>query len=216
MNKTFPILAIETSSELCSVALIFNEKKFSEINFLDKHVHSESLMIFIDKLLEISKLKISEIKSIAVSSGPGSFTGIRIGYSAAKGIAFGLNLPIIPVPTFSAFAMELASFLGVGKSFCIAVKASSSDLYFGEYEVTAEQVLEKIPVQLINTSDLTIYANTKNVFSDFLSNVTIQNYLPKANFIGKWAANFGEQVKTFEYDFIEPNYLKKFIPKVKK
>jgi len=216
MNESYPLLAIETSSDLCSVALIFDEKKISEINFRDKHVHSESLILFIEKLLEISKMKIEEMKAIAVSSGPGSFTGIRIGFSAAKGLAFGTNLPIIPVPTFTAFAMEASEYLGENTEFCVAVKASSSELYFAEFVKLKNAVTEKSSAQLINKNELSIYTDKKIVFSDFKLEGLIENYLPKARFIGRWAVEFGENHKTFDYDFIEPNYLKKFIPKVKK
>lgn len=216
MSEIYPLLAIETSSELCGVAVLFDEKKYSEINFRDKRIHSESILIFIERILEISKIKKEELKAISVSSGPGSFTGIRIGYSAAKGIAFGLDLPIIPVNTFSAVAMEIANFLPTTSSFCIAIKASSSELYFGEFENISGDIQEKSPIQLINNSELSIYADKKIVFSDFQSKNVIANYLPKANYVGRWATKFGEKFKTFDYDFIEPNYLKKFIPKVKK
>ena len=98
MNELFPILAVETSGELCSVALLLDEKNFIELNYLQKQIHSQKLIGMIDTVLETAATELRGVKSIAVSMGPGSFTGLRIGLSAVKGIAFGANLPIIPIP----------------------------------------------------------------------------------------------------------------------
>src|SRR3989304_4114408 len=79
---------------------IFAEFAFT---FLMKKIFQLSELLF-----KAAKTNPSELDSIAVSEGPGSFTGLRIGFSAAKGIAYGANLPILPVPTYEAFALQLS------------------------------------------------------------------------------------------------------------
>ncbi|MEW6701378.1 MAG: tRNA (adenosine(37)-N6)-threonylcarbamoyltransferase complex dimerization subunit type 1 TsaB, partial [Bacteroidota bacterium] len=133
MNETLPILAIETSGDLCSAAVLLGEKNFVELNYLQKHIHSQKLIDIIDAVLKNANVELKQIKSIAVSMGPGSFTGLRIGLSAVKGIAFGAGLPIIPVPTFDAYAFNIARVLPDGSKFIIAINANIDELYFEKF-----------------------------------------------------------------------------------
>ena len=100
MNDLIPILAIETSDNICGVCVYFDEAKYFTSKILLKHSHSEKLFEVISSVVQQAEIEFDEIKSLAVSSGPGSFTGLRIGMAAAKGIAQVLSIPIIPVPTF--------------------------------------------------------------------------------------------------------------------
>ena len=96
------LLAIESASTVCGVAL-FLDNKLIEIDEIDKpRIHGERLPITIDKLIKKYELELSCLDAIAVSSGPGSYTGLRIGMSFAKGLAMAANIPIIPVPTLEA------------------------------------------------------------------------------------------------------------------
>ena len=92
------ILAIETSTDICSVSLHKNGELLDiKENSLRKH--STLLASFVDEIFKNSKVKISSIDGIALSIGPGSYTGLRIGLSFAKGVSFSLNKPIIPINT---------------------------------------------------------------------------------------------------------------------
>ncbi|MFA7422004.1 MAG: tRNA (adenosine(37)-N6)-threonylcarbamoyltransferase complex dimerization subunit type 1 TsaB, partial [Melioribacteraceae bacterium] len=108
MNNLFPILAVETTGEMCSVAIHLDQKNFIELNYLEKHIHSQKLINMVDSVLSQADVKLENIKAIAVSMGPGSFTGLRIGLAAVKGLAFGSSLGIIPVPTFDAYALQIS------------------------------------------------------------------------------------------------------------
>ncbi len=133
MVKNQKILAIETSNELCSAALVFDQNNFDERNILLKHVHSEKLIPAIDELLNSNKISAKDLTSIAVSIGPGSFTGLRIGLTAAKAIAFASDLPIIPVPTFSALALEISDYIKDNTEFFIINNANIEECYFSKY-----------------------------------------------------------------------------------
>ena len=99
------ILHIDSTTKVCSVA-ISKERKLVELTEMnsDKLVHSEKLHLFIETCLSSADIKVSDLVAINVSKGPGSYTGLRIGVSAAKGLAYGLNIPLISVDTLEAMA----------------------------------------------------------------------------------------------------------------
>ena len=105
MNRL--ILSIETSSKICSVGLLSNGKNLGFIEKLDGKKHAELLPEFVEKLLKKNKVQVKSIDAIAVSIGPGSFTGLRVGLSFAKGVAYAIKCPIIPVPTILSIAYSL-------------------------------------------------------------------------------------------------------------
>lgn len=205
------ILALETSAELCSASLSFAPNKYDERNILMKHVHSEKLIPIIDELLSSNRVSSSQLNCVSVSNGPGSFTGLRIGMTAAKGIAYASSLPIVPVPTFSAFSLELSEHLPDNTTFAIANSANIDEAYFGIYRNKNNLPVVVQEVMLLSKADIdkqimgtdVVYGNVKNVKN-------IKNFSsPKASSIAKWTYLFGEDLLTFEYDYLEPNYLKK-------
>tara|TARA_Y100001970_G_C13817262_1_gene643027 strand:- start:5 stop:619 length:615 start_codon:yes stop_codon:yes gene_type:complete len=99
MNKT--ILAIETATNICSVAL-FKDQKLISIKEDMSRKHATLLAPFVNDIFNESNIKIIDIDAIAISIGPGSYTGLRIGLSFAKGIAYSLNKPIIPINTIES------------------------------------------------------------------------------------------------------------------
>ena len=104
------ILNIETASTNCSVALA-KEGVLLAIKEEDtpNYSHSEQLHVFIQAVLTEAKYDLGELDAIAVSKGPGSYTGLRIGVSAAKGLCFSLDLPLIAIPTLESMAQQLNS-----------------------------------------------------------------------------------------------------------
>ncbi len=210
-----PLLAIETSGELCSVAILKSDNIFYEINIAEKNVHSEKLMPAVESILLQSGMKLSDMKAIAVSIGPGSFTGLRIGMSVAKGLAFGAGLPVIPVKTFHALALEISKYLPVGTVFIIANVLNTTELFFTKYKVKENPEFEIITdVTVINKND---FAKMKNenemVFGNYINNNTgIRLPVPAAKFVGEWAYIFGKDLLTYNFDYLEPDYIKKFIP----
>ena len=101
------VLAVETSTMCGSVALLEEEKLISEYLLDIKTTHSERLMPAIDRVLKDSEVDLSQIDGFAVSLGPGSFTGLRIGLSAIKGLALAMNKPIAGIPTLDALAHNI-------------------------------------------------------------------------------------------------------------
>ncbi|MBT8300121.1 MAG: tRNA (adenosine(37)-N6)-threonylcarbamoyltransferase complex dimerization subunit type 1 TsaB, partial [Maribacter sp.] len=101
------ILNLETATTNCSVSLA----KDGELIALKEHdtpkySHAEQLHVFIQEVLAMVSVEMNDLDAVAVSKGPGSYTGLRIGVSAAKGLCFALNVPLIAIPTLSNLAMK--------------------------------------------------------------------------------------------------------------
>jgi tRNA threonylcarbamoyladenosine biosynthesis protein TsaB len=101
------ILCIETATEVCSVALARDEKILGIKESSARNVHSAMLTLFIDDLIKSSGFQITDLDAIAVSMGPGSYTGLRIGVAAAKGLCYAIDKPLIAVHTLQAMAVGM-------------------------------------------------------------------------------------------------------------
>src|SRR3972149_6709362 len=211
-----PILAIETSESICGVAVYFSDEKYFESELKDKYSHAERLFNSIDYVMQNASIEMKDIGAIAVSSGPGSFTGLRIGMSAAKGLALGVNIPIIPVPTFEALALQISEFLQDDQEFIIANNVNKDEIYYAKFQIKDNKYIFVDELQVMLKSDLSCLDSIKkfgNVFID-INQVFDRRWnlaVPSAVYVAKWAKNFGVDSATFDFDFLEPNYLKNFI-----
>jgi tRNA threonylcarbamoyladenosine biosynthesis protein TsaB len=223
MTEDKPILSIETSESICGVCVFFTETKYFESQIYLKNSHAEKLFETIDYVMRSAGIETSDLGGIAVSSGPGSFTGLRIGLSAAKGIAFGSSLPITPVPTFEAMALQLAAILPDGSEFLIANKVNMEEIYYAKFKINLNNYIFVENLQIINHDDF------RNLAKDTLTfgNVNFDNSsdkiesknifaAPSPKYVAIWSKTFGADLTTFNYEYLEPNYLKKFIIKERK
>ena len=101
------ILGIESAALVASVAIIDEDVTIAEYTTNFKKTHSETLLPMLDEIVKMTGISLSELSYIAVSGGPGSFTGLRIGAASAKGLGLALDLPLIEVPTLDAMAMNI-------------------------------------------------------------------------------------------------------------
>jgi len=123
------ILLLESSTSICSVAIAKDGVVIASKDSLEGQRHSKWMTVFVQDLLAEANLKIDQLAAVAVSGGPGSYTGLRVGYSIAKGIAFRLDIPIIEVPTLEALGQ---SYKAKGDSYCIVstIDARRMEVYW--------------------------------------------------------------------------------------
>lgn len=220
MKSYLPILSIETSDMICGACVYYDSTKYFSSKILLKHSHSEKLFEVITAVLNQAEIKIEDINSLAFSKGPGSFTGLRIGLAAAKGIAEPLRLPIIPVPTFEALALQISEYVGRDKEIIIVNKVGKDELYLGKFQIRTNNYIFQEELKIIPNSELksihggvTVFGNiSKDIFKVEVKNI----FAPDPEFVAKWAANFGAEKLVYDFDLLEPNYLKEFIVKEKK
>lgn len=142
-----PILGIETATDTLSVAMVQEGRALTEVFQRGKNIHDEMLHVLVTQMLENQLLRVHELGGIAVSEGPGSFTGLRIGMSYAKGIAYSANIPLVCVPTMDGIAhsVALSHFLSAGDAFATVFDARREDVYVALYRMRAEGFERIIP-----------------------------------------------------------------------
>lgn len=125
------ILAFETTSHVASVAVLSDEMLLGEFTINHPKTHSQKLMPMLEMLLEALEIKISEFDYLAVTSGPGSFTGVRIGVATVKGLAQPHNIPVIAVSSLEALCQPFMSFEGL---ICPIMDARKNEVYTALYQ----------------------------------------------------------------------------------
>ena len=125
------ILAIDSSSLVASVAVVEDDIMVAEYTINHKKTHSQTLLPMINEISKMAEIDLSQVDAIAVSGGPGSFTGLRIGSATAKGLGMVWNKPLIHVPTVDAMAYNL---YGTDKLICPMMDARRNQTYTGLYE----------------------------------------------------------------------------------
>lgn len=136
------ILALDSSGLVASVAVIENDILSAEYTINYKKTHSQTLLPMLDEIVKMLDLELAEVDAIAVASGPGSFTGLRIGSATAKGLGLALKKPIISIPTVDGLAYNL---FGTNQLICPIMDAKRNQVYTGLYEFQKDEfkVVEK-------------------------------------------------------------------------
>lgn len=221
------ILQLETSTTSCSVALAQNGKVLSYKTINQRNIHAEVITVFIDEIFVNNHLKYNELDAVAVSAGPGSYTGLRIGVSTAKGLCFSLDKPLISVETLLAMATGyLARFQKSTEEkflLCPMIDARRMEVYTALFDQDLKQI-EPTTAKIIDAESFkTILDQHKIVFfGDGAAKCsTVLSQYPNAVFIDDF---FNEAVdmttlsaekfwlQQFEdVAYFEPFYLKDFI-----
>ncbi len=144
------ILLIETATANCSVAIARDGEIIAVRSSDDGYVHAERLAVFIQESLEEANIDPSVLDGIGVSIGPGSYTGLRVGLSTAKGMAYGLGIPVLPVSTLEAMARACAKLNPGASSYLSAIDARRSEVYLYAHRAARDEgpipvILDEIP-----------------------------------------------------------------------
>jgi tRNA threonylcarbamoyladenosine biosynthesis protein TsaB len=221
------ILNIETATTVCSVSISENDTLLA-VNEIDNgFTHTENLHVFIKELLTQINLKPTDLNAIAVSKGPGSYTGLRIGVSAAKGLCYALNIPLISINTLQVMANCIED--GNENSFyCPMLDARRMEVYTTLLDSSLNEVLptealivdEQSIEKFKNYSSIYFFGDgmpkCKEVLNHLPNTLFIENIKPSAkNMINLSYKKFKE--KHFEdVAYFEPFYLKDFMINTKK
>lgn len=125
------ILALDSSGLVASAALAEDDNLIAEYTVQYKKTHSQTLLPMLQEICRMVELDLDTVDAVAVAAGPGSFTGLRIGSATAKGLAFALNKPIVPVPTVDGLAYQM---YGAKDLVCPIMDARRNQVYTGIYE----------------------------------------------------------------------------------
>ncbi len=228
------LLLIETSTSVCSVALSRGvEIAAIEQDHQGGYSHSERLSVFIREVVDRASVSFSDLSAVAVSRGPGSYTGLRIGTSAAKGLCYGLDIPLISVNTLKAMTVMMLKAPGSKHQkddlFCPMIDARRMEVYNAVYDhdlneikpISADVVEKKTFEKLLKDKKVWFFGDGAPKCRKIIqaNNACFRNdVLPSAEGMATLAYK-KYQNKQFENTaYFEPFYLKDFIagkPKIK-
>jgi tRNA threonylcarbamoyladenosine biosynthesis protein TsaB len=216
------ILSLETSTEACSVAL---HKEGNLIAYFEVQIsksHSESLTLLIEQIAYFSRIKLIEIDAIALSMGPGSYTGLRVGTSTAKGLAMALDKPLIAINTLRSMVLEVNKTNVNNALLCPMLDARRMEVYCSIYdaqmneinETNAKILDEQSFVELLKDNSILFFGNGSDKFKSIMNNPNaffISGIVPKAQNIGELAYQSFVNGKFENIHSFEPFYLKDFV-----
>lgn len=145
------ILVLESSGLVASVALMEEDKVVCEFNMNHKKTHSQTLLPMVDEMVKITGYEIKELDAVAISKGPGSFTGLRIGSATAKGLTQALHIPVIPVSSLAGLAANL---YGTTDLICPIMDARRAQVYTGLFQYEGEGLETKMEDQAMAVKEL--------------------------------------------------------------
>jgi tRNA threonylcarbamoyladenosine biosynthesis protein TsaB len=160
------ILQLETATSTCSVALASDGKtiSFKEVN--ERNAHASNITLFIDDVLKEAGKGMQDLDAIAVSMGPGSYTGLRIGVSTAKGLCYGLDIPLIAIDTLKAMTYGMVSARQDDGSYlyCPMIDARRMEVYSAVFDQNLTELLAVNAVIIDQTSFANLLTENKIVF----------------------------------------------------
>ena len=148
------LLAIETATESCSAALLAGERLFARSELAPRR-HAELLLPMCDAVLAEAGLSRHALDAVAVGRGPGAFTGVRLAISAAQGIAFALGLPVVPVSSLAALALQAPD---DGAPILAVIDARMGEVYAGWFRRRADGLVEPLADETVGTADALVLA----------------------------------------------------------
>ncbi len=222
------ILCIETGTDICSVGLSRDGELISLRESDEGRDHARNVALFVDELLRENDIAAEELSAVAVGMGPGSYTGLRIGVSFAKGLCYGLQIPLVAVGSLDSMVQVAredheAGIIDVDNwndaVLCPMVDARRMEVYTQMFdtqgqplnEVKAEIVTEESFKEWRNERQLVIFGNGAAKCREVLSDATYINVTPSARGLAALAHQRFEAGQTEDIAYFEPFYLKDFI-----
>ncbi len=221
------LLHIETSTNICSVALSQGNRCLGVKESSDDKSHAALLTIFIEELLKENDIKPADIDAVAVSMGPGSYTGLRIGVSTAKGICYGTNAKLIPVNTLKAMAIQIkesdaANNTNGNKLYAPMIDARRMEVYSAFFndnldtikDISADIIDENSYAEYIKDNTIVMAGNGAAKCKEVLTDskfVLADNIVPSAKTMIPLALEDYNNGKFADVAYFEPFYLKDFV-----
>ncbi|MDB4107752.1 tRNA (adenosine(37)-N6)-threonylcarbamoyltransferase complex dimerization subunit type 1 TsaB [Bacteroidia bacterium] len=219
-------LLIESSGDVCSVAVSNDSDIIAEKSIQEKNSHSTYLASFVDEVLQRSSFKVSDLDAVVIGGGPGSYTGLRIGCSLAKGLCFGANIPLIACSNLQALAVSALEMSPELEQVITLIDARRMDAYVAVYDAKLDIVKNEhfatldsqLGVDYIKGNTGLVGSGATKWIEEFdvgcavcftESALYARNLLPEAT--KKWLSKSFEDVA-----YYEPNYIKSvFVTKPK-
>lgn len=217
------ILQIETATPVCSVAIAVNGKTVALVEESAQNIHAAKLTLFIEEVMQKSGLKYTDLDAVAVSKGPGSYTGLRIGVSTAKGLCFALDKPLIGVNTLqmmaNGYVMQNPTYKGL---ICAMIDARRMEVFtaiydynLNEVETTNAKIVDETSFNsILETSQVTFIGDGAEKCSSVLNHQNTHFSSHNFNSAGNMSALALQAYRHQVFEdvaYFEPFYLKDFV-----
>jgi tRNA threonylcarbamoyladenosine biosynthesis protein TsaB len=215
------LLLIESSSSNCSVALSVDGKIIaSKSASAAKYIHAESLHPFIEEVMLKSQITMADLNAVAISSGPGSYTGLRIGTTAAKGICFSLSIPLIAISTIDILAYHAQHTMRIQMPVIPMIDARRMEVYCSDYDENGKR---QSPIQAAiidhnffitrpTTATTLIGDGAAKCQGHCPETYQIISILPDATMMASLAQQAYLSSSFEDLAYFEPFYLKEYVP----
>lgn len=221
------ILNIETATDICSAALSKEGKVLSYKETNDPNSHSLLLGQFIQEILKENQLDFNQLEAVAVSSGPGSYTGLRIGVSMAKGLCYGLNIPLIALPTLESMANGILRYCDKSKLLAPMIDAGRMEVYSAVFDYSLQRLESEKPniitetsySEYLNSKEIIFFGNGSEKCKEIITSpnaIFLSEGLPSAISMASLAEQYFKDNKFADTAYFEPMYLKEFQAKISK
>lgn len=219
------ILNIETATNICSVSLSRDGEVISFIDNDEEKSHAKLLTVFINSLLKENNLKVKDLDAVAVSKGPGSYTGLRIGVSVAKGLCYAENLPLIAIDTLQSMASGINEYqknIGHETILCPMLDARRMEVYYAFFDWKASFITD-VKAQVLDAQTFADSLKDREILFfgngafklqklvDHKNAVFNDDYLISARHMSALAETHFKNRKFVDVAYFEPFYLKDFI-----
>ena len=212
------ILCIETSTSVCSAAVCKDGSLIKQCINYEGSNHARLLPMYIEELLSFAREQHLSIDAVALSEGPGSYTGLRIGASTAKGLCYGLNVPLIPVPTLEVLCEAARKQSAVSSQYSDVllpmIDARRMEVYTMMDGETKAVVVENEDSLYAGDEDVYYFGDGAAKCQPVLSKPNwhyIPDIVPEAQYVGALAESGKWKVESVDLAYYEPFYLKEFI-----
>jgi tRNA threonylcarbamoyladenosine biosynthesis protein TsaB len=221
------ILSLETSTDVCSVALHHSGKLLAEAAIHEPQSHGAQLAVMIDQIMKTAGIPFREISAVALTNGPGSYTGLRIGTATAKGICYGLDIPLIAVGSLELLTFQGSSFNPSDALLCPMIDARRMEVYCSVSDSRLEPVLPVRAVviahnsfeELLNDHRMLFFGNGSQKCKEVLQHPNaefIDDIFPLASALGHLATKKFDNGDFEDLIRFTPFYLKEFVAKKSK
>lgn len=220
------ILLIETATTACSVALAEDGLIISKKELNERNIHASHITLFIDEVMHHAGKTYTDLGAVAISQGPGSYTGLRIGVSTAKGLCFALDIPLLAVSTLQAMAVGVLKNISIKDEqtlLCPMIDARRMEVYTSLFDKNVVEI-ETTQAKILDETSFDTYLENHTIvfFGDgaekckslygHRSNARFVDFENSASHLSALAEQKLKARKIEDIAYFEPYYLKDFMP----
>ena len=216
------VLAVDTATQSCSVAIVDDGQLLAEMTTAKNRTHSVQLMDIINKVCSVSELAVTDIDGFAVTVGPGSFTGLRIGISTIKGLAWSLNKPVVGISSLDALAWQC---IPSNYLICPLLDARKNEVYYCRYHflnddlqknaieavagpIEAVRGIEE-PCLLVGTGALLYQEKLSTELGELAFFASQNQHVLRASSVASLSIKRFDDQKTDDVELLVPHYIRK-------